>query len=64
MLKPIISTLDAESGASSQGGLGRRLHIRSQLVDVTLTLSGDLGFPVPRDENLQARRETAVRCGI
>ena len=42
MVKSIISTLDAESGASSQGGLGRRLSIRSQLVEVTLTLSGDL----------------------
>ena len=40
-MKPIISTLDAESGASSQGGLGRRLPTRSQLVDVTLTLSGE-----------------------
>ena len=42
MVKPIISTLDAESGASSQGDRGRRLPIRSQLVEVTLTLSGDL----------------------
>ena len=41
-MKSIISTLDAESGASSHGGLGRRLPIRSQLVEVTLTLSGDL----------------------
>ena len=43
-----------ESRAFSDGGLGRRLPICSQLVEVTLTLSGDLGFPVPRDENLQA----------
>ena len=50
----ILSTLDAESGAFSQGGRGRRLPIRNQLVGVTLTLNGDLGFPVPRDENLQA----------
>ena len=42
MLKSIISTPDAESGASSQGGLGRRLPIRSQLVELTLTLNGDL----------------------
>ena len=42
MLKSIISTLDAESGASSQSGLGRRLPIRSQLDEVTLTLNGDL----------------------
>ena len=41
MLKYIISTLDAESGASSQSGLGRRLPIRSQFVEVTLTLNGD-----------------------
>ena len=41
MVKPIISTLDAESGASSQSGLGRRLPIRSQLVEVSLTLNGD-----------------------
>ena len=54
MLKSIISTPDAESGASSQSGLGRRLPIRSQLVEVTLALSGDLAFPVPRHENLQA----------
>ena len=39
---------------SSQSALGRRLPIRSQLVEVTLALNGDLGFPVPRDENLQA----------
>ena len=42
MLKCIISTPDAESGASSQSGLGRRLPIRSQLVEVTLALNGDL----------------------
>ena len=42
MVKTIISTLKAESGASSQGGPGRRLPIRSQLVKVTLTLSVDL----------------------
>ena len=30
MVKTNISALDAESGASSQGGLGRRLPIRSQ----------------------------------
>ena len=41
MLKSIISTPDAESGASSQSGLGRRLPIRSQLVEVTLTLNND-----------------------
>ena len=32
--------LDAESGASSQSGLGRRLPIRSQLVEVTLIPNG------------------------
>ena len=42
MLRSIISTLDAESGASSQGGLGRFLPIRSQLVEATLTLNGEL----------------------
>ena len=41
MLKSIISTPDAESGASSQSALGRRLPIRSQLVEVTLALNGD-----------------------
>ena len=41
-MKSIISTLDAESGASRHGGLGRHIPIRSQLVEVTLTLSGDL----------------------
>ena len=33
---------DAESGAFSDGGFGRRLPIRSQLVEVTLTQNGDL----------------------
>ena len=41
-MKSIISTSDAECGASSHGGLGRRLPIRSQLDEVTLTLTGDL----------------------
>ena len=40
--KTIISTSDVESGAFSHGDLGRRLPIRSQLVEVTLTLSGEL----------------------
>ena len=39
MAKPIISTLDAETGASSQGGPGRRLPIQNQLDEVTLTFS-------------------------
>ena len=38
-----------ESGASSTGGLGRRLPKRSQLVEGTLTL------PVPRGENQTPR---------
>ena len=42
MVKSIISALDAESGASSHGDLGRRLPIRNQIVEVTLTLNGDL----------------------
>ena len=44
-MKSIISTLDAESGAFSHGGLGRRLPNRNQLVEVTLTLSGELDTP-------------------
>ena len=54
-MKSIVSTLDAERGASSHGGLGHHLFIRSQLVEGTLTLSGDLGFPVPRGENQTPR---------
>ena len=42
MLKSIISTLDAENGASSQSGFWRRLPFRSQLVEVILTHNGDL----------------------
>ena len=42
MVKTIISTPDAENGASSQDGLGRRIPIRNQIVEVTLTLNGVL----------------------
>ena len=56
-MKSIISTLDAESGVSRHGGLRRSLPICRQLVEVTLTLSGDLGFPVLRGENLQPIEE-------
>ena len=49
MAKTIISTFDVESGAFSRGGLGRRLPIRSQLVELTLTLSGELSKSLDSD---------------
>ena len=48
-MKSIISTRDAESGASSHGGVGQHLPIRSQLDEVTLTLSGELSKSLDSD---------------
>ena len=49
LMNPIVSTFDAESGATDHG----RFAIRKQLIEEALTLDGDLGVPAAGRQHLQ-----------